>query len=84
MAVAKRPSDQGHLRPEVTLIDGNARPDAGEQFFLGDDLAGALDQNNQEVERTHPDVNGPVGFEQKMRRGPQAKRPKSDCTIGCW
>jgi hypothetical protein len=57
------------LSSEVALIDSKARPDTGEQFVFGDDLARALNQNNQEVECTSADANGGISFKQQMRRG---------------
>jgi hypothetical protein len=69
------------LSSEITFIDGNARPDTSEQFVLGDDLARALNQNDQEVECTNADVNRRISFKQEMRRGRQAKWPKPNCAI---
>jgi hypothetical protein len=72
------------LCSEVTLIDSNARPDTSEQFLLGNELAGALNQDNQKIERTSADVNGRIGFKQEMRRRPQTKRPKPDRAVNWW
>jgi hypothetical protein len=69
------------LCSEITLIDSDVWPDASEQFLLGDELAGALNQDNQEVERTSADVNGGISLKQEMRRGSQTKRPKPDLAV---
>jgi hypothetical protein len=69
------------LSSEIALINDNTRPDTSEQFVFGDDLAGTLNQDDQEVECTNADANGCITLEQEMRRGPQTKRPKADRAI---
>ena len=80
-AIAKGLSHQCDLSSEVTLDDGSAWPDAGEQFVLGDDLARALDQDDQEVECAIADMNGRLSLEQQTRRGTQTKRPEPDLSV---
>jgi hypothetical protein len=84
LTITKGFSDQGYLRSEITLIDSDAWPDTREQFVLGDDFAGALNQHNQEVERTSTDVNWCVSLKQQLGRGPQAKWPKPDRAVNRW
>src|ERR1700722_11491856 len=50
LAIAQGPSHKRDLSYEITLNGGKASPDTSEQFLLGDDLARALNQNDQEVE----------------------------------
>jgi hypothetical protein len=52
IAIAKRLAKAGHVNPEVTGVHDQAAPHMRDQFPLADDLASALDQYHQNVERT--------------------------------
>jgi hypothetical protein len=81
LAIAKGLSYERDLNSEITLNDGKASPDTSEQFLLADDLARALNQNDQEVECASADMNGSISLEQQMRCGLQTKRPKPNRAI---
>ena len=51
LAVTKRLADCGHADSEAPLLDGHIGPDVINEFFLCDDLAGALGKIDQNIER---------------------------------
>jgi hypothetical protein len=60
------------MHPEICLLDESVRPSPGDEFLLADDLAGAFDQSDQNVECPTAEPNGalPSG---RSRNGPKAR-----------
>jgi hypothetical protein len=81
LTIAKGLSQEAHLGSEITFVDGKAWPNTSEQFVLRDELARALNQNDQEVERTSANVDGCISLKQDMRRWPQTKRSKPNRAV---
>ena len=71
LAVAERPSHGGDMDLEVALLDVDAGPDARGQLVLGDQVAGALDQGGQDLERAAAKL-GRVGPPPAAAAGPEA------------
>jgi hypothetical protein len=65
---------------EIGRLDKNVRPNASHQFLPGDNLTGALQQNNEDFQSTASKGHRPVAFQQKKARRQQAKRP--ECNLG--
>ncbi len=78
MAVAQRPPQGGDMDRKIALHDGRARPDAGHQLLLADQLAGALDQGYQDIESTTAEANRLVAVQQEPLRRKQAKGSECD------
>jgi hypothetical protein len=65
---------------EVAIPDVDAGPHARDQLVLGDQVAGALDQGGQDVERAAAEPDGSVPLQQqlpgrKQPKGPERERP---------
>jgi hypothetical protein len=52
LAVPKRLSDGGHVNPEGHLFYDDVRPDVINEFLLFDDLAGAIGEIDQNIQRS--------------------------------
>jgi hypothetical protein len=52
LAVPKRLSDRGNVDAEASLLDDYIRPGVINEFFLCYDLAGTVDEINQNIKRT--------------------------------
>jgi hypothetical protein len=66
LSVAERLSKGGNVHAQVTLFDCRVGPNPSDQLFLCDQLTGALDQDNQDVERATAKPEQLVTFEQKV------------------
>jgi hypothetical protein len=65
-AIAQDFADGGDVDPQVSLLDERVGPDAGNDFFLGDNFACPLDQRGQDFERPAAEMERPLAFEQKL------------------
>src|SRR6187402_3547609 len=70
------------MNPERSLIHDRIRPGASDELFLGDNLAGALDQGDQNIECAAAKANRLLIFQQQALDRKQAKGAKSQrlCT----
>jgi len=50
LAIPKHLSDGGHMNAEDPFFHENVRPDAINKFLLGDDLAGAIGEVDQDIQ----------------------------------
>ena len=57
-AIAERFAQRRNMDPEGGLFDDRVAPCPGDQLFFRDRLAGALDERNQNVERSAPEAQG--------------------------
>ena len=55
-AIAERFAQRRNMDPEGGLFDDRVRPSPGDQLLFRDRLAGALDERNQNIERTAPEA----------------------------
>ena len=51
LAIPKHLSDRGHVNPEHPFFHENVRPDAINEFLLGDDVAGTICEIDQDIQR---------------------------------
>lgn len=75
--VAERPPQGGDLDPEIAPIDHGVGPGASQQLFLADDLAGTVDQSDQEIERAAADPSGWSASSSSCRAGISRKGPNA-------
>ena len=66
LAVAERPSDDRHLCPEIAFLNSQVGPCAVDQFVLCDDVSGAFNQRDQNVECAPSNRYRLVVIEQKL------------------
>jgi hypothetical protein len=69
----------GDLYLQVVLLYDQVGPDQGEQFVLGDQLARALDQGQQHVERPVTERHRAAVHQQLALVRSQLKRAKAVC-----
>src|SRR5258708_36423741 len=62
--VAKRAPEGGDLEFQIPFDDTGRGPDAGEQLFLADELAGSLDARDQDFRCPAADADRGVSVEQ--------------------
>jgi hypothetical protein len=77
LAVAQRLAERADVHLEIGLLDERARPDAREEILLADNLVGALDQRDQDVERPAAEPKGRVALQQHALRRKKPERPES-------
>lgn len=65
-AIAQNFADGGDVDPQVSVLDERVGPDAGNDFFLGDNFPRPLDQGGQDFECPAAEVERLLAFEQKL------------------
>ena len=81
-AVAQRPPQPGDLDLEVAVLDEGVRPDPRHELALADQLAGALDQGDQDLQGAAAQTHRPAGLQQQPSRREQVKRAERDRARG--
>jgi hypothetical protein len=66
------------MNPQVRFADKGIWPSTGDEFFLADNFAGALDQSDQNVEGATTQSNGFLSFEKDLPRWQQAEGTERD------
>jgi hypothetical protein len=74
MAITEDPAEGRDMDPEIALFDERIRPDAGDQLLFGHELAGAVDQSNQNIERAAAEAHGLIPFQEELLCRKQPKR----------
>nr|WP_273229390.1 hypothetical protein [Pseudomonas kuykendallii] len=64
-AGSQRAAQRGDVHAKVDFLDEGARPDAGDDRLLADDLAGAFHQHQENVQRTPADAQRAIAVEQQ-------------------
>ena len=59
------------LHLQVVLLDDESRPHRREQFVLGDERAGAVDERDEQIERARTERDGRAVSEQEALAGTQ-------------
>jgi hypothetical protein len=75
-AVAEHSAQRCHLDLKITLVDVGMRPDAGDQLILCDDLAGPIEQCNEDIEGAAAQANGIARVQQEPLCRQQAEGAK--------
>ena len=70
------------MDPEVALLDVGVGPDAGNQLVLRHQLAGPLDQHDQDIERAAAEPDRSVGFQQQLLGRKQTEKPERKRPLG--
>ena len=52
LSVAKSPAKRRDVDPKISLFDERVRPHSGDQVLLADKFVWALDQSDQNIQRT--------------------------------
>ena len=81
-AVAQRPPQPGDLDLEIAVLDEGVRPDPRHELALADQLAGALDQRDQDLQGAAAQTHRPAGLQQQPSRREQMKRAERDRAPG--
>src|ERR1700730_17093987 len=74
------------MDPQRVLLDDRVGPGAGNEFFLADRLAGALDERHQDLQRAAAETQRLPLVEQHALGGDQSKRPEYEGLVihgGC-
>ena len=81
-AIAEHLAERSDMDPEVGLLDGDIGPDGGDHVVVTDDLTGAPDQNDEDVERAAAERDGLALHEQEPPRRRKLERPESERPLG--
>jgi hypothetical protein len=68
-SVVQRPTQRRHMDCKICRLDENIRPNASHQFFLGDKLTWAFNQNNKDFQSTTSEGNRLVALQQEKSGG---------------
>ena len=77
-AMAERFAQRRNMDPESGLFDDRVGPSPGNQLFFGDRLAGALDQRNQNIERTASETQRFPVLEERALSRDQPERSEGE------
>ena len=66
------------MNRDIGLDHGRARPNAPDQFFLGDQLAMTFDEGDKNIEGAAPEPNRLVRLQEEALHWQQAKGAKHD------
>lgn len=77
-SVTERSTQRGDLNLEIALLDEGMGPDAGHEVALADQLAGALDQRDQDVQGAAAQTHGLAGFQQESPCREEIEWPEGD------
>ncbi len=80
--VTKRPPQGGDLKLQISFDDVGARPDAGDQLFLADKLAGSLEERDQDFQRTTAETDRRLTVEQEAPACKQAEGAERERALG--
>src|SRR5262249_53160289 len=78
LVLAKRTAQCSHLDAKIALFDISVGPHAGDEIFLGDQRAGALDQDAKNLERAAAQPQRTLAFKQRMLSGKKAVGAECD------
>src|SRR5262249_47564699 len=76
--LAKRTAQCRHLDAKVALFDVRVRPHPGDEIVLGDQRAGALDQDAENLERAAAQPQRTIAIEQRLLSGKKAVGAERD------
>ncbi len=82
MAVTQRPPERRHMDPEVGVLDEGAGPDPGDEIILADQLAGVLDQGDEDVEGAAAEPDRLVALQEELLCRDQMERPERHGLLG--
>ena len=82
LAIVEHPAQRCYTDLEITFFDKGIGPDLGDQLRLADDLAGAFDKSDQEIESATADRHGLVIFQQQSSWPEQPERTEGDLVLG--
>ena len=77
-AIPERLTQRCDMDPQGAVVDDRIGPGARDQLFLGDRLAGVLDQCDQNVERTTTEAQRLPIVEQRSLRRDQPERSEDE------
>src|SRR5712692_4352360 len=80
--VTKGPPQGGDLELQISFDDVGAGPDAGDQLFLADKLAGSLEERDQDFQRATAETNRRLAVEQEPPAGKQAEGAEREAALG--
>src|SRR5258707_15775443 len=80
--VTKGPPQGGDLELQISFCDMGARPDAGDQLFLADKLAGSLEERDQDFQRATSETNRRLAVEQEPPAWKQAEGAERERPVG--
>jgi hypothetical protein len=81
LTVAKGAAERGDVDAQIPVFDERIRPDPADKFVLADDIAGSLDQDNQQFKRTASDADLIVAAQQQTLGRQQPEWTEGDRTI---
>jgi hypothetical protein len=80
--IAQRPAQARDMHLEIALLDEGAGPDTGHELVLADQLAGALEQSDQNLQRATAEPHGLVSRHQEPSRRQKSEVPERDHELG--